>query len=161
AGPALAETVDGRGRRPVEGALSRPAARDARRRLRVRQRAHARERVQAELSRRGGRAPGHGLLTPVGGDRCRGPVDPRLRDGARGVKSKRRGSVLAVVDLGSNAVRLQIAQVTPDGRAQVLAEDRAAVRLGEQVFRTGRLASAAIARTTVALERFAKLAERA
>ncbi|MGZ6126467.1 MAG: Ppx/GppA phosphatase family protein [Myxococcales bacterium] len=74
---------------------------------------------------------------------------------------KRRGTVLAVVDLGSNAVRLQIAQVAPSGPALVLAEDRAAVRLGEQVFRTGRLAAQAIARTAVALERFAKLAERA
>ena len=75
--------------------------------------------------------------------------------------SKRRANALAVVDLGSNAVRLQIAQVAPDGRALVLAEDRAAVRLGEQVFRTGRLSAAAIARTAVAMERFAKLAERA
>ena len=74
---------------------------------------------------------------------------------------KRRGSVLAVADLGSNAVRLQIAQVASDGRMQVLAEDRAAVRLGEQVFRTGRLSSAAIARTAVAMERFAELAQRA
>lgn len=74
---------------------------------------------------------------------------------------KRRGSVLAVVDLGSNATRLQIAQVHPDGRTTVLAEDRAAVRLGEQVFRTGRLSAAAIARTALALERFAKLAQRA
>jgi len=77
------------------------------------------------------------------------------------VKAK-RGSVLAVVDLGSNAVRLQIAQVAAEeGRAQVLAEDRAAVRLGEQVFRTGRLSNTAIDRTAVAMERFAKLAERA
>jgi len=74
---------------------------------------------------------------------------------------RRRGNVLAVVDLGSNAVRLQIAQVAASGRAVVLAEDRAAVRLGEQVFRTGRLASAAISRTAEAMERFAKLAERA
>src|SRR4051812_42196864 len=74
---------------------------------------------------------------------------------------RRRGKVLAVVDLGSNAVRLQIAQVAPSGPAHVLAEDRAAVRLGEQVFRTGRLAAQAIARAALALERFAKLAERA
>jgi exopolyphosphatase/guanosine-5'-triphosphate,3'-diphosphate pyrophosphatase len=74
---------------------------------------------------------------------------------------KKSGAVLAVVDLGSNATRLQIAQVTPDGRVAVLAEDRAAVRLGEQVFKTGRLSSAAIARTAVALERFAQLARRA
>jgi exopolyphosphatase/guanosine-5'-triphosphate,3'-diphosphate pyrophosphatase len=76
-------------------------------------------------------------------------------------RQRHRGKVLAVVDLGSNAVRLQIAEVAPGGRALVLAEDRAAVRLGEQVFRTGRLSGPAIARTAVALERFAKLAERA
>ncbi len=75
--------------------------------------------------------------------------------------SPRSGSVLAVVDLGSNAVRLQIAQLALPGPVLVLAEDRAAVRLGEQVFRTGRLAAAAIARTSDALERFARLAERA
>jgi len=74
---------------------------------------------------------------------------------------KKRGGILAVVDLGSNAVRLQIAQVSPEGLVAVLAEDRAAVRLGEQVFKTGRLSSAAIARTAMALERFAKLAQRA
>ena len=70
-------------------------------------------------------------------------------------------SVLAVVDLGSNATRLQIASVDSKGRTTVLAEDRAAVRLGEQVFRTGRLSAAAIARTALAMERFAKLAQRA
>jgi len=77
------------------------------------------------------------------------------------VKQRRLPNVLAVVDLGSNAVRLQIAQVASSGPAHVLAEDRAAVRLGEQVFRTGRLAAAAISRTAEALERFARLAERA
>ena len=76
------------------------------------------------------------------------------------MKSVKR-TVLAVVDLGSNAVRLQIAQVDQRGRTSVLAEDRAAVRLGEQVFRTGRLSEAAIDRTGAALERFAKLAQRA
>jgi exopolyphosphatase/guanosine-5'-triphosphate,3'-diphosphate pyrophosphatase len=70
-------------------------------------------------------------------------------------------TVLAVVDLGSNAVRLQIAQVDARGRTNVLAEDRAAVRLGEQVFRTGRLSAGSIARTALALERFSKLAQRA
>lgn len=70
-------------------------------------------------------------------------------------------TTLAVVDLGSNATRLQIASVDSRGRTAVIAEDRAAVRLGEQVFRTGRLSAAAIARTALALERFAKLAQRA
>ena len=75
--------------------------------------------------------------------------------------TKRKGSTLAVVDLGSNAVRLQIASVDARGHTAVLAEDRAAVRLGEQVFKTGRLSASAIARTAVALARFAKLAQRA
>jgi exopolyphosphatase / guanosine-5'-triphosphate,3'-diphosphate pyrophosphatase len=72
-----------------------------------------------------------------------------------------RGKVLAVVDLGSNSVRLQVAHATADGGINVLAEDRAAVRLGAQVFRTGRLSADSIARTAVALARFAKIAERA
>ena len=77
------------------------------------------------------------------------------------LRRPRRGTILAVVDLGSNAVRLQIAHASASGQTSVLAEDRAAVRLGEQVFRTGRLSAASIARTAIALERFAKLAQRA
>ena len=73
----------------------------------------------------------------------------------------RKAATLAVVDLGSNAARLQIAAVDARGHINVLAEDRAAVRLGEQVFKTGRLSAAAIARTALALDRFARLAQRA
>jgi len=76
-------------------------------------------------------------------------------------KQRSRDRVLAVVDLGSNATRLQIASVTPDGVITVIHEDRAAVRLGEQVFRTGRLSAAAMGRTAVALARFSHLAQRA
>jgi len=68
---------------------------------------------------------------------------------------------LAVVDLGSNAVRLQIASAQPDGNLEVRAEDRAAVRLGAQVFRTGRLSSESISGCAGALVRFAKLAQTA
>ncbi len=69
--------------------------------------------------------------------------------------------MLAVVDVGSNSVRLQVAQAARDGTLTVLAEDKAAVRLGEQVFRTGRLSAEAIARASAALARFAELARRA
>ena len=68
---------------------------------------------------------------------------------------------LAVVDLGSNAVRLQIASAQPDGNLEVRAEDRAAVRLGAQVFRTGRLSGESISGCAQALVRFAKLAQTA
>ena len=76
---------------------------------------------------------------------------------------RRRAQVipLAVVDLGSNAVRLQIADASGDGSFTVRAEDRAAVRLGSQVFRTGRLSSDSIAACATALQRFEKLAQRA
>ena len=77
------------------------------------------------------------------------------------MKRRRRPTTLAVVDLGSNAVRLQIADARRDGRFVVRAEDRAPVRLGSQVFRTGRLSSDSIAACATALQRFAKLAERA
>jgi exopolyphosphatase / guanosine-5'-triphosphate,3'-diphosphate pyrophosphatase len=74
---------------------------------------------------------------------------------------KARAKTLAVVDLGSNAVRLQIASAQPDGTLQVLSEDRAAVRLGTQVFRTGRLSADSIKACAGALVRFAGLAQRA
>lgn len=86
-------------------------------------------------------------------------VQRPARPGPRGPAG--RGKVLAVVDVGSNSVRLQIAQIHPDGSAAILAEDRAAVRLGEQVFRTGRLAIDAIGRCGAALARFAELSRRA
>jgi exopolyphosphatase / guanosine-5'-triphosphate,3'-diphosphate pyrophosphatase len=86
---------------------------------------------------------------------------PPLVDGRPVLPARRGGRVLAVVDLGSNSVRLQVAQAWPDGSVNVLFEDRGAVRLGEQVFRTGRLSADSIERTTVALTRFARLAERA
>ena len=60
------------------------------------------------------------------------------------MKRRARPTPLAVVDLGSNAVRLQIADAARDGSFTVRAEDRSSVRLGAQVFRTGRLSSDAI-----------------
>src|SRR5437868_7921169 len=134
-----------------------PPDRPARDRVRLRQRAHPRQRLQALLSAGAGGPSRHRPFAQAGGGARRHPIDPRFRDGT----VKRKGAVLAVVDLGSNATRLQIAQVAADGRTTVLAEDRAAVRLGEQVFRTGRLSAAAIARAALALERFSKLAQRA
>jgi exopolyphosphatase / guanosine-5'-triphosphate,3'-diphosphate pyrophosphatase len=77
------------------------------------------------------------------------------------MRRRPKPTTLAVVDLGSNAVRLQIADARRDGRFVVRAEDRAPVRLGAQVFRTGRLSSESIAACATALQRFAKLAQRA
>ena len=94
--------------------------------------------------------------------RSRGPASlSTAPPAARPPAKKPTQRVLAVVDLGSNATRLQIASIARDGKITVIHEDRAAVRLGEQVFRTGRLSADAMARAAVALARFALLAQRA
>lgn len=68
---------------------------------------------------------------------------------------------VGVIDLGTNAVRLQIARVLPGRRHELIAEEREPVRLGEGLFVTGELGSRAMARTIVAIGRFAKLAKQA
>ena len=59
----------------------------------------------------------------------------------------------AAVDIGSNSVRLKIARLERR-RLAVLHEDREVTRLGAEVFRTGVLEPAAIARTAKVLQRF-------
>jgi exopolyphosphatase/guanosine-5'-triphosphate,3'-diphosphate pyrophosphatase len=62
-------------------------------------------------------------------------------------------SVLAAVDIGSNSVRLKIAELRRS-RLQTLHEDREVTRLGEGVFHDGALSPEAIANTVKVLERF-------
>src|SRR5579872_5103957 len=63
--------------------------------------------------------------------------------------------VFAAVDIGANSVRLSIARFSARGkRREVLYQDRAVTRLGEAVFRTGRLAPEAMAETVRVLRRF-------
>ena len=64
-------------------------------------------------------------------------------------------ATLAVIDVGSNAVRLQVARVFEDGSFLVVHDEREPVRLGEEVFRTGVLSAEAIDRALEALSRFA------
>lgn len=62
----------------------------------------------------------------------------------------------AAVDIGSNSVRLLVAEVTiKAGRAQIrrLAEERQVTRLGESVFQNGRLSEAAISDVCGVLDR--------
>lgn len=46
---------------------------------------------------------------------------------------------VAAIDVGSNAIRMVIAEVLPEGRIEVLERLRRAVRLGQDTFRRGRL----------------------
>ncbi len=64
----------------------------------------------------------------------------------------------AVIDIGSNAIRLQVARIQRPGSHEILCEERSPVRLGEGVFLTGDLTDAAMLRATEALKHFQEVA---
>jgi exopolyphosphatase/guanosine-5'-triphosphate,3'-diphosphate pyrophosphatase len=50
----------------------------------------------------------------------------------------------AAIDIGSNSLRMEAAEVTPDDPPKILASEREVTRLGESVFRTGKVSAEAI-----------------
>jgi len=56
-----------------------------------------------------------------------------------GHKDEDGAQTIAAIDIGSNAVRMAIAEVLPDGRIETLERLHRAVRLGQDSFRRGRL----------------------
>lgn len=62
---------------------------------------------------------------------------------SRSSQPERRGAgrahLVAGVDIGSNSIRMLIAEVLPDGHVEVLERLQRAVRLGQDTFRRGRL----------------------
>lgn len=60
---------------------------------------------------------------------------------------------LAAIDVGSNAIRLAIAEASPSGELRLLKKHREGVRLGKDVFSSGRLSPKTITRS---LETFVK-----
>ena len=66
--------------------------------------------------------------------------------------------VFAAVDIGSNSVRLSIAELR-NGKLNPLHQDREVTRLGESVFRTGALDPQAMARALKVLRRFHRAAQ--
>jgi exopolyphosphatase/guanosine-5'-triphosphate,3'-diphosphate pyrophosphatase len=50
----------------------------------------------------------------------------------------------AAIDIGSNSVRMLVADARPDGETETLASDRRVTRLGESVFREGRVSAKAL-----------------
>ena len=50
----------------------------------------------------------------------------------------------AAIDIGSNSLRMEAAEVTPGSPARILASEREVTRLGESVFRTGKVSPEAI-----------------
>jgi exopolyphosphatase/guanosine-5'-triphosphate,3'-diphosphate pyrophosphatase len=62
----------------------------------------------------------------------------------------------AAIDIGSNSIRMQAAEVTPGSPTRVLASDRQVVRLGESVFRLGAISAEAMELTCGVLARMAE-----
>src|ERR1051326_337755 len=61
----------------------------------------------------------------------------------------------AAIDIGSNSIRMEAAEVTPGQPARILAHDREVTRLGESVFRTGSVSEEAMRATCEVLARMA------
>ncbi len=61
----------------------------------------------------------------------------------------------AAIDIGSNSIRMQVAEVVPGAPNRILAAEREVTRLGESVFRNGRLSEEAITLACAVLERMA------
>ena len=63
----------------------------------------------------------------------------------------------AAIDIGSNSIRMEAAEVVPGLAARVLASDREVTRLGEGVFRNGAVSEEALRATCAVLARMAGL----
>lgn len=70
-------------------------------------------------------------------------------------------SVLASIDIGSNTVKLLVAEVGPDGELKILAREKELVRLGHETFLTGKLSPDAVLAGAEAVERLVRRARSA
>ncbi|HET6837358.1 MAG TPA: Ppx/GppA phosphatase family protein [Gemmatimonadales bacterium] len=66
---------------------------------------------------------------------------------------------LAAIDVGTNTIRLTVAEVQADDTYRILDEEREMVRLGENLDRTGRLSEAAIQRALTAIGKMKAIAD--
>jgi exopolyphosphatase/guanosine-5'-triphosphate,3'-diphosphate pyrophosphatase len=66
---------------------------------------------------------------------------------------------LAAIDVGTNTIRLTVAEVQEDDTYRILDEEREMVRLGERLDRTGRLSDAAIERALSAIGKMKAIAD--
>jgi exopolyphosphatase/guanosine-5'-triphosphate,3'-diphosphate pyrophosphatase len=67
---------------------------------------------------------------------------------------------LAAIDVGTNAIRLEMARVLPDGSLEVVRKERDPVRPGEGVFTTGSIPPAVADRLLSTLRRYGALCRR-
>jgi exopolyphosphatase/guanosine-5'-triphosphate,3'-diphosphate pyrophosphatase len=68
--------------------------------------------------------------------------------------------ILAAIDVGTNAVRLELARVLPDGALETLHQERDPVRPGEGLFKTGSIRKEVADRLLSTLRRYSALCRR-
>ncbi len=66
---------------------------------------------------------------------------------------------LAAIDIGTNSIRLMVAEPLRGGNYRILDEEKESTRLGEQLSQTGRLDPKAIEKSLAALRRMKQIAE--
>jgi exopolyphosphatase/guanosine-5'-triphosphate,3'-diphosphate pyrophosphatase len=66
---------------------------------------------------------------------------------------------LAAIDVGTNTVRLVVAEVDVDGTYRILDEEREAARLGQRLAQTGRLSAESIERALAAIGKMKAIAD--
>jgi exopolyphosphatase / guanosine-5'-triphosphate,3'-diphosphate pyrophosphatase len=66
---------------------------------------------------------------------------------------------LAAIDVGTNTIRLTVAEVEADGTYRILDEEREMVRLGEHMDQTGRLSDEAVERALAAIGKMKAIAD--
>ena len=69
-------------------------------------------------------------------------------------------TVLAAIDVGTNAVKLELARPLPDGSLESLHQERDPVRPGEGVFKSGRIPQEVVDRLLATLRRYGALCRR-
>jgi exopolyphosphatase/guanosine-5'-triphosphate,3'-diphosphate pyrophosphatase len=66
---------------------------------------------------------------------------------------------LAAIDIGSNSIRLMIAEASPDGSYRILDDEKETTRLAQGLTRTGRLSDEAMAKSLECLARMKAIVE--
>src|SRR3989442_8916405 len=84
------------------------------------------------------------------------PSPPLMTGGTR--LARVRAVRLAAIDVGRNSVDVVVAEVSTDGRVEVVDRVKEMVRLGRHTFTTGRLPPAAMDLAVGAVKTFARLA---
>jgi exopolyphosphatase/guanosine-5'-triphosphate,3'-diphosphate pyrophosphatase len=76
------------------------------------------------------------------------------------VRATGTDSIIAAVDVGANAVRLQMGRVLPDGSIEITHQERDPVRPGQDVFTRGAIPAQAVDRLVATLRRYGSLCRR-